>query len=317
MKKDHSTAAWTPDWLGETPGAADDRNAGPAHAAPDPDDETRELIDLGSPEFADDRPGPFVAFVDEPIPALADDPVPAFPDEPIPALADDRPLLLGDDPIDPIPDRPRTKRRRALVSEGWAEERGAFRSDRPTDPAVGSLRSLGAVAVTGRRPTRPPKAPRRGRLAGTGSARGLVALVLLALLAAFFAWVTAEPLWLAVGHYEPGTVTVTTCTGDRCVGTFTSAAFARDAVPVLGDTPAPGRPAAARMTSERGTYAYADIDSVSRAALGLALILLCGLGIVRATGVRRLPERPARRTATLLSLAGPLALLAAMLAVTY
>jgi hypothetical protein len=112
-------------------------------------------------------------------------------------------------------------------------------------------------------------------------------------------------------------VTVTTCSGDRCLGTFTSAGFARDAVPVMGDAPDPGVPTPARMTSERGVRAYVEADTVSRAALGVALILLCGLGIVRATGVRRLPERPARRTATLLSLAGPLTLLAAMLAVTW
>jgi hypothetical protein len=304
MSRDHSTTAWTPDWLGETPGPP---AAGPAHAAPDESDssdETRELIDLEAAEF-----GP-LPFADEPIPALAAEPAPVFVDEPIPALADDRPLLFGDDPI---PDQPRAKRARPVVSEGWAEERARPRAD----PSVGSLRSLGAVAVTGRRPTRPPSSPRKGRTASAGSARGLVALVLLALLSAFFAWVTAEPLWLAVGHAERGTVTVTTCSGDRCLGTFTSAGFARDAVPVMGDAPDPGVPTPARMTSERGARVYVEADTVSRAALGVALILLCGLGVVWGTGVRRLPERPARRTATLLGFAGPLTLLAAMLAVTY
>ena len=112
-------------------------------------------------------------------------------------------------------------------------------------------------------------------------------------------------------------MTVTKCTDDRCLGTFASDAFTRDAVPVMGDAPAPGQAAPARMTSDRGARAYVDVDAVGRAALGVALILLCGLGIVRGTGVRRLPERSARRTAALLSLAGPLVLLAAMLAVTY
>ena len=197
MSRDHSTTAWTPDWLGETPGAVDERHAGPAHAAPDPNDsndETRELIDLDAPEFADEL-----------IPALADDPMPVFTDEPIPALADDRPLVFADDPI---PDQSRARRGRPLppgrpvAREGWAEERGYVHADGAPDPAVGSLRSLGAVAVTGRRATVPPKSPRPGQTRrGTGSPRGLVALVLLALLAAFFAWVTAEPLWLAAGHY--------------------------------------------------------------------------------------------------------------------
>jgi hypothetical protein len=280
MSRDHSTTAWTPDWLGESPG--------PAHAAPDLDDETRELVDLNVqleavPEAAD--------------PVAAADPVEA-----------------------PFYEEPRREPRRPLVSEGWAEERGRPTSDRPTDPAVGSLRALSAVAVTGRRPVRPPSSPiRSGRRGGPrpGSATGLVALVLLGLVSAFFAWVTAEPLWLAVGHSQPGAVTVTRCTGDRCLGTFTGTGFTRDGVPVMGDAPAVGGSKPARMTSERGVRAYVDVDPNSRALVGFALILLCGLGIVRATGVRRLPTMPARRTATLLTLAGPLALLAAMLAVTY
>ena len=172
MSRDHSTTAWTPDWLGETPGAVDERHAGPAHAAPDPNDsdaETRELIDLGAPEFTD-----LPQFADEPIPALADDPMPVFADEPIPALADDRPLVFADDPI---PDQPRARRGRAPAREGWAEERGYVHADGAPDPAVGSLRSLGAVAITGRRPTVPPKSPRPGQTRrGTGSPRGLVAL---------------------------------------------------------------------------------------------------------------------------------------------
>jgi hypothetical protein len=284
MSRDNSTAAWTPDWLGESPETADhpadDRPTGPAHAAPEPhrgaDSETREPIDLGAFEQAERQ---------------------EFEQR-------------GHTP---------PESRRALVSQGWAEEREPRRADRPGDLAVGSLRSLGAVAVTGRRPTRPPAAPRQRRATQgrTKPAYGLLALVLLALASAFFAWVTAEPVWLALGHAEPGTVTVTTCRGDRCLGTFAGAGFARAAVPVMGDAPDPGQSAPAEMTSSRGTRAYVGVDAAGRAGAGVGLIVLCGLGIVRATGVRRLASRPARRTATLLSLAGPLMLLVAMLAVTY
>lgn len=289
MTRDHSTAAWTPDWLGEHPG--------PAHAAPDNDqsddsspdnnDETRELIDLDAEEL----------HYEEPPGQLRKEPWDGLLVEP-----------------QPSPTSGRLEPRRPLVSEGWAEERS-----RPGgDPSVGSLRSLSAVAVTGRRPVRPPAAPRPYQLgARTGSASALVALVLLALVSAFFAWVSAEPLWLAVGHSQSGAVTVTKCDGDRCLGTFTGGGFTRDAVPVMGDAPKPGQSTPARMTSARGARAYVDIDATSRAAVGVALILLCGLVIARATGVRRLPTRPARRTAALLSLLGPLVLLAAMLGVTY
>jgi hypothetical protein len=295
MTRDHSAAAWTPDWLGEAPETADERPTGPAHAAPDPetqrgldgDTETREIIDLGQYEQAEHVE--------------------------IEKREHDK------------RERAQVEPRRPLKSDGWAEEREPGWADglvNPADPSVGSLRSLGAVAVTGRRATRPPasprSSPRRGRNGGRGgSAYGLVALVLLGLMSAFFAWVTAEPVWLTVGHAEAGTVTVTRCAGDRCLGTFTGTGFARDAIPVMGDAPAAGEQVPAEMTSRRGANAYVGVDPASRAGMGIALIVLCGLGIVRATGVRRLPTRPARRIAALLSVIAPFTLLAAMLAVTY
>jgi hypothetical protein len=185
--------------------------------------------------------------------------------------------------------------------------------------------SLGLVAVTGRRATLPPRSPRPVRriTRRSAAAPGLVALILLALLSAFFGWVTAEPLWLAMDHARAGTVTVTRCTDsgptDRCTGTFTSAdgRFTRNTVPVMGVVPDVGATAPARMTSARGAHIYVDVDAGGRAAAGVLLILVCGLGIVRATGVRHLPTKRTRRVATLLSLIGPLALLAGMLAITY
>ena len=184
--------------------------------------------------------------------------------------------------------------------------------------------ALGLVTITGRRPMRPPAAPvRPARRPREASASGLVALLLLALLSAFLAWVTAEPVWLALSHSVPGTVTVTRCAGHdlnrRCVGTFRAAdpRFTRAGVPLMGDVPEAGTAVPARMTSDRGQRAYVDVDAGGRAAFGVALIVLCGLAIVRATGVRRLPTRQARTATTLISLAGPLALLAAMLALTF
>jgi hypothetical protein len=214
------------------------------------------------------------------------------------------------------------------------------------DAGFAPLGRFGLVAVTGRRPVRPPAAPRpAARRPRESTTAGLVALILLGLLSAFFAWVTAEPLWLALGHSTPGTVTVTRCVDHglnrRCAGTFTSAdgRFTRTGVPVMGEVPAvsggeaapvsgggtaPVGPVAAEavgapavMTSAGGARAYVNVDPASRAAVGVALILLCGLAIVRATGVRRLPAGRPRGVATALSLAGPLTLLAAMLALTY
>ena len=242
------------------------------------------------------------------------------------------PAWLGDtggtprEPMPLWPERHQPARAEARIDkiDWWTDD----------EPDVGplahhgaSLAPLGVVAVTGRRPMRPPASPERVRRPAreTGSARGLVALVLLALLAAFFAWVTAEPLWLAVGHSTPGTVTVTRCADDGAATASTGAAsarspaprFTRAAVQVMGDVPDPGTTAPASMTSARGGHAYVDVDTFSRAAIGVVLIMLCGLGIVRATGVRRLESRPARTVATLLSLAGPATLLTGMLITTY
>lgn len=197
-------------------------------------------------------------------------------------------------------------------------------SRRDGDDLESGFGSLGLVTVTGRRPMRPPAAPTRSaRQPRQGTPAGLAALVVLALLSAFFAWVTAEPLWLALGHSTGGTLTVTKCVDQgvnrRCAGTFTSAdgRFTRAAVPVMGEAPQAGTAAPARMTSDRGGRAYVDVDAGSRALLGVALVVLCALAIMRATGVRRFPARRLRIVATVISFAGPLALLAGMLAATY
>ncbi|WP_345513058.1 hypothetical protein [Phytohabitans houttuyneae] len=171
------------------------------------------------------------------------------------------------------------------------------------------------------RPGRPPKAPRR-------PATGLVALLVLALVATFFAWVSAEPLWLAVGHGDEGTATVTECTGDgvsqRCLGEFTAAsgAFTAERVRLLGvgDRDGEGTTVAAKMVAPDSGRAYVDAASGVihlRWALGMALVLLCGVGIVWATGSLRLETRRARRRATLAGLAGPVLVAIAFLAATF
>jgi hypothetical protein len=202
-----------------------------------------------------------------------------------------------------------------------AADRAVAAAGTGSDDAPGSgLRgALGVVAVTNRRQVRPPPAPKRGRHTQPTRhpAVGLAGMLLCALLAAFVAWVSAEPVWLAVGHAEAGTVTVTKCTDGRCTGTFTGDGFTRTGVPVMGAAPAPGATAPARMTSVRGTRAYVDVDATARAATGLALLILCGLAIARVTGARRLPTPRTRVAATAASLAAPLILLAGMLATTF
>ena len=171
-----------------------------------------------------------------------------------------------------------------------------------------------------RRGARPDRAPRvRKHKPPRRAAVALPAVVLLGLVSAFFAWVTAEPFWLTTGHAESGTATVTGCQrSGRCVGSFDGGDFTAARVTLAGIRPEhkrEGTAVPARMTSARGDAAYVGGNHGARTALGLALLVLCGLGIVWATGALRLPGR--RVLAVLACLAGPLVLLVGMLAVTY
>jgi hypothetical protein len=174
----------------------------------------------------------------------------------------------------------------------------------------------------GRPPRSRPRSPRR-------SAPGLFALIALGLIAAFFSWVSAEPFWLAVGHGEPGVATVTRCIGSgvtqRCAGSFAAAdgSYRTQTVTLLGVGPAsrnPGAVTPARMVNPGSKQAYAGSTGILvhlRWTLGFILVLLCGLGIAGLTGTRQLESVRARRGALLMSLAGPLLLLAGFLFATY
>jgi hypothetical protein len=137
----------------------------------------------------------------------------------------------------------------------------------------------------------PPKNPRRPWFA-------LPALVLLALVATFFGWVSAEPLWLAVGHSQPGTATITHSDGgglnNRCRGQFTAAgdAFTIPLVRVTGlpdDQCVTGTSVPARAVSDSAREAYAGETTGLhlRWGIGLGLVLLCGLLIAWLTGAGR------------------------------
>lgn len=138
--------------------------------------------------------------------------------------------------------------------------------------------------------------------------------------AAFLGWVSAEPLWLAVGRGTAGTATVTGCTGEglrqRCLGVFVShTGLTVDPVRLLGVPPADGAAAEAaderfpaRMLHHERDTAYVDPDQVVlhlRWVVGWTLILLLGVLLVWGSGARRLATAPARRGATLVALAAP------------
>lgn len=146
--------------------------------------------------------------------------------------------------------------------------------------------------------------------------RGLTVLVLLSLVTAFFAWVSAGPFWLAVGHGRDGTVVIDTCTGgglsQRCRGIFTAddGRFLAHGVRVSGVPTgggATGTAHRARMTGPDSGTAYADTGASRHLHWlpGLLVVLGCAVGIVRWTGSARLPGRRHRRWAVSAALAGP------------
>ncbi len=183
----------------------------------------------------------------------------------------------------------------------------------------------------GRRATIPVSQP-HSRLARPGAAPrrpalGLALAVLFSLLSAFFAWVSADPVWLTLGHGSTGTAVISGCTGSglgqRCEAGFT-ASNGRFTVAgaVLVAAPDPRRTGAvvpARMVSGRSHTAYAGgrTGLVLRSCLGLTLVLLCGLGVGWGTGARRFSRAGTRVAACGTALAGPLLLAGGILAASW
>ncbi|HTF08604.1 MAG TPA: hypothetical protein VK659_10585 [Asanoa sp.] len=196
--------------------------------------------------------------------------------------------------------------------DAWSPTRLAARARAATRPRH--------VAARSSRPRR-PRRPRQLRAA-------LGMLIVLALAGTFFAWVTAEPIWLAVGRGDTGTATVAGCVGSgltqRCRGSFAAAdgRYTTEGVRLIGVSRAqtlPGTQVRAQMVHAGSATAYLENRMLMtlRWLLGVLLVLLTGVGIVLATGAPRLEDRRARRTAAACGLAAPLLVTIGFLAATY
>lgn len=163
---------------------------------------------------------------------------------------------------------------------------------------------------------RSPRRPRPRLTHPPDPVRGLAVLLALSLVAAFFAWVSAGPLWLAVGHSTAGTVAITHCSGggltQRCRGIFAAEddRFLTHGVRVSGVPAArtdAGTALPARVTGAGADTAYADtgLGEHLRWLLGLLAVAGCGAGIVRWTGATLLTDPRQRRWATGGGYAGP------------
>ncbi|MGI5247173.1 hypothetical protein [Dactylosporangium sp. CA-139066] len=171
-------------------------------------------------------------------------------------------------------------------------------------------------------PARPQRRPRRTR-PPRGPLAGLSAMLLLGLLAGFFAWTSAEPFWLDMGHRVRGTAEITACQGDgvlrRCLADF--AAPGREPVDgarVLGLDGGPGASVAAEMVpGGRTVYAGNESGLRVRWAAGLGLIALCGILLAWLTGAWRFGRFRDRLIAWTLTALAPLVLGAAIVAAAY
>jgi hypothetical protein len=180
-------------------------------------------------------------------------------------------------------------------------------------PAVPAQRTATQSPVG--RPPRRRKPPR-------GPWLGLPCLVVLTLAAAFLAWVSAEPFWLAVGHGHVGTATaLAPAAAGGCRASFTASGgtFHVSKVDLAGTRVCTeGTTMVARMVSDRSAHAYVTTRSGLRLrwTVGFGLVLLCGLGIMWSSGALRL--RGWRRTTSVgLSFAGPVAIALFLVAVAY
>jgi hypothetical protein len=238
----------------------------------------------------------------------APDDVPRTPDRPTIALDTGRPPR---GPLPPLPESasPATAHRLERVENSpfWETDEARIAAEARNDPRPG----------------------RRRRQPAANPVTSLLALITLSLVAAFFAWVSAEPFWLATGHGDRGYATTTRCHGDgltqRCTGRFATGdgSFTVRRVRLLGISgPArePGAVTGARMVSPASSQAYATPTGPLlhlRWALGFLIVLICGYGIAGATGARRLESARARRGALLASVAGPVLLLIGFLIAAY
>ncbi len=163
---------------------------------------------------------------------------------------------------------------------------------------------------------------RRRRSRNRGPVPGLLGLLLFALLGGFFAWVSAEPAWLAVGHGTHASAAVTGCTGHgigrECRADVTGAGLNAAGLRLVGADAKTGQRVPVQVVSNSARVAYADPGTglLLRALLGLLLVLACGAGAVWATGATRLTGA-GRLLAVPASFGVPLLLALGLLAAAY
>ncbi|GAA0738953.1 hypothetical protein GCM10010199_62420 [Dactylosporangium roseum] len=239
---------------------------------------------------------------------------------PVPAVATEEAVATDRTAAAEDADATQERETAGLTGAMAVQDRPAGRTDQWPVPAMRVMRHP--------RPSGGPPPSRKSRRARKprNPAAGLVSMLLTALLAGFFAWTSAEPFWLDMGHAVRGTATVTSCEGSgvlrRCLATFAAtgpgAGEPVDGVSLVGAEKAPGTALEARMVPD-GRIAYAGSLSGLRVrwAVGLVLVVLCGLALSWLTGAWRLGGRRTRLAAWSLTTAAPLVLAAGIVLASY
>ncbi|MEU7875575.1 hypothetical protein [Dactylosporangium sp. NPDC049140] len=174
------------------------------------------------------------------------------------------------------------------------------------------------------RRTAPERRPRQRRVRpARGPVAGLSAMLVMALLTGFFAWTSAEPFWLDMGHRVRGTAEITSCQGSgvlrRCLAEFTRPGAEKVAGTRLMGLDEPAGSTVAAVMVPGGRIAYAGNPSGLRVrwAAGLGLMVLCGIVLAWLTGAWRLGRLRDRLVAWTLTAAAPLVLGAAIVLAAY
>lgn len=151
-----------------------------------------------------------------------------------------------------------------------------------------------AAETERRRPARPGRPQRRRE--PRAFAPALLGILVCACLLMFFAWTAAPALWISVGHYEYGTVTVTSCRdgfAPACTGRFEADDWAKD-LHLTGDVAAAdvGATLFARSTGPGAHSAYVGDTPglLLRWAPSLVLFMAVAFALVGASGATRLYE---------------------------
>jgi hypothetical protein len=127
-------------------------------------------------------------------------------------------------------------------------------------------------------------------------APALLGILICACLLMFFAWTAAPALWISVGHYEYGTVTVTSCEpgfAPSCTGRFQADDWAKD-LHLTGEATVAdlGAELPARTTGPDAHSAYVGGTAglLLRWAPSLVLFMAAAFALVAVSGATRLYE---------------------------